>query len=115
MVGTLFGHSSRQALTLLAYFRRAIAAIGHVHYVHAGHPIEQFAGQVGRAAVAGGRHVDPARISLGIANELGNGLGWNRWVHHDDIWLAADGRDRRDVADEIEAELVVKRGIDGIG
>ena len=86
-----------------------------MHHVDAGHHLEQLAGQVGSGAVAGGRHVDPAWISLGIGNELGNGPGGKRWVHYDDIGLAADGRNRRDVTDEIKAELVVKRGIDGIG
>ncbi len=76
-----------------------------MHQVDVGHHLEHLASQVRRGAVAGGRHVDPARISLGIGNELGNGPGWNRWVHHDDIWLAADGRHRRDVTDEIEIDL----------
>ena len=57
--------------------RRRRAAIGHVHHVDAGHHLEQLAGDMDAAAVAGRRHVDLARIGLGIGDELGNGLGWN--------------------------------------
>jgi len=41
-------------------------------------------------------------------------VGGNRWVHHQDIGLDADASDRRDVADEIETELVVERRVDGL-
>ena len=34
--------------------------------------------------------------------------------YHDDIGLANDARDRRDVADEIEIELVVERRVDRV-
>ena len=69
----------------------------------------------GDGADAGRRHVDLARIGLGIGDELGNGLGRNRWIHHHDIGHADDARDRRDVADEIEIELVVERRVDRVG
>ena len=65
-------------------------------------------------AVAGRRHVDLARIGLGVGDELGNGLGRNRWIDHHDNGNAADARDRRDVADEIEIELVVERRVDRV-
>ena len=38
------------------------------------------------APVAGRRHVDLARIGFGIGDELGNGLGRNRWIDHHDEW-----------------------------
>src|ERR1700746_4147026 len=60
------------------------------------------------------RHGDLARIGLGIGDELGNCLGWNRWMHHYDVRLAVNACDRRDVADEIETELVIERGVDGV-
>src|SRR6266702_2617326 len=47
-----------------------------------------------------------------MGNELGDRRRWNRWVHHHDIREADDSRDRRNVADEIEIELVVKRCVD---
>src|SRR5712691_1664203 len=62
--------------------------------------------------VAGRRHVDPARIGLGVGYYLGNRFGLKRWVHQHDEGLSDDGRDRRDVAAEIEIELVVERRVD---
>src|SRR5262245_16016240 len=58
------------------------------------------------------RHVEFAGIGLGIGDELGNRLRRKRWIHHHDLCLSGDGCDRRDVAGEIEIELVVKRHID---
>ena len=68
----------------------------------------------GEVPIAGRRHVDLARIGLGVGDELGNRLGRNRWIHHHDVGHADDARDRRDVADEIEIELVVERRIDRV-
>ena len=45
---------------------------------------------------------------------LGNRLGRNRRVHHRGIGGVDDTRDRRDVADEVEIEVGVKCGVDGI-
>ena len=52
--------------------------------------------------------------AIGVGNELGNGLGWNRWIHQHYEWLANDARDWRDVADEVETELVVKCRVDRV-
>ena len=67
-----------------------------------------------RRSVAGRRHVDLARIGLGIGDELGNRLGRNRWVDHHDEGTADDARDRRDVADEIVIEFLVERRVDRV-
>src|SRR5215475_4795650 len=61
--------------------------------------------------VAARRHVDLARIGLGIGDELGNGLGWNRWMDLHDERRTGDARDRCDVTDEIKSELVVEGGV----
>jgi hypothetical protein len=53
-------------------------------------------------------------IALRIGNEVAEGLGWNRWVHHQNVGLAADPGNRCDVADEIEIELLKQRGVDRI-
>ena len=90
------------------------AAIRHVNHVDAGHHLEQLAGYMGGVPVPARRHVDLARIGLGIGDELGNRLGRNRWIHHHDMGRADDARDRRDVADEIEIELVVERRVDRV-
>src|SRR5262245_14013051 len=60
------------------------------------------------------RHVDPARIGIRIGDELGNSFGRNRWMYRYDVGLPANAGDRRDVADEVEIELVVERRIDQI-
>ena len=88
------------------------AAIGHVLHVDAGHHLEQLARHMGPGSAASRGHVDLARISFGVGDELGNGLGRNRWIHHHDTGLAADARDRRDVAKEIVIELIVERRVD---
>jgi len=95
--------------------RGACAAIRHVHEVDAGHHLEQLAGHVGRRPTAGRCHVDLARICLGIGDELWNRFGRNRRMYRHDVWVANDASDGRDVADEIEIELVVERRVDRVG
>ena len=85
-----------------------------MNHVDAGHDLEQLAGDVLRGPVAGRRHVDLARIGLGVGDELRNRFYWNRWIHQHYEWLANDARDRRDVADEIETEFVVERRVDRV-
>ena len=93
----------------------AEAAIGDVGQFDSGHELEQFAGHVRRRADAGRRHVDLARIGLGIGDEFGDRLGRKRRIHHHHIGIAADAGDRRDVAEEIEVQLFVERCIDRVG
>jgi putative ABC transport system substrate-binding protein len=69
---------------------------------------------MGRAPSAARRHIDLARIGLGVRDELGNRLGRDRWMDGHDKRLADDGCDRRDVADEIEIEFVVERRVDRV-
>ena len=49
-----------------------------------------------------------------MADELGNGLRRKRWIDLHDQGIVDDARDRRDVAHEVETELVVERGVDRI-
>jgi hypothetical protein len=49
-----------------------------------------------------------------VNNELGDGLGRERLMHRHDIRHPANARDRGDIATEVEAELVVKRRVDGV-
>src|SRR5262249_20961399 len=53
--------------------------------------------------------INLAGIGLSIGDELGNGFDWKRRVHQQNIGCAKDPRDRRNVADEIEIEVVVQR------
>jgi hypothetical protein len=85
-----------------------------MHHVDAGHHLEQLARNVVASAGAGRRHVEFTGIGLGIGDEFGNRLGRNRRVHHHDVGISHDARDRRDVADEIVVELVVQRCVDRV-
>src|SRR5262245_65757730 len=69
---------------------------------------------MGSAPAAARRHVELARIGLGIRNKLGKGFGWNRWIDQHDEGRAVDARNWRDVAYEIEIEVVVKRVIERV-
>src|SRR5262249_5868996 len=66
---------------------------------------------MGRESGAAGRKIDLAGIGLGIGNELGDCLGWERCIDHHDKGPTDKARDRRDVADEIEIELLVERRV----
>src|SRR5262245_37759817 len=67
-----------------------------------------------RGTDAARRHGELARIGLGIDDELGDRIGWNRWIDHHDLGKADNARDGRDVADKIEIELFVERRIDRV-
>jgi hypothetical protein len=75
--------------------------------VDAGHHLEQLAREKNRAC--GWRtEVQLSRIGLGICDQLGNRFDRERRSYRDEVWNAKDARDRRNVADEIEIELVEK-------
>src|SRR5262245_50571761 len=67
-----------------------------------------------RRPVSCRRHTDLAWIGLRKDDELGNGFGGHRRVHHHDEWHATDTCDRRDVADEIEVEFLIERRVDRV-
>jgi len=64
------------------------------------------------ASDAGRSHIDFARVGSGMGDEPGNCIGRHRWVHYQNIRKSSNARDRRNVADEIEIELSVERGVD---
>src|SRR5882724_9541382 len=76
-----------------------------------GHHLEQFAGEMLRSPVAARGIVDFARIGLGIGNELGDALGWKRWIDLHKVWNPDNSRNGRDVTEEIVVEPVVEGGI----
>src|SRR5262249_23584803 len=111
------GHGAEYPLPLFADQagqRGRYAAITHVNHVASRQDLEKFAGYMGHASGAARRKVDLTWIGLGIGDELGNGLGWKGWIYVHDKGLAANASDRRDVADEIEIELFIKRRVDGV-
>ena len=94
--------------------RRPSAAIRHVHQIDARHHLEQFAREMRPRAGTGRRHVELARVSLGIVDELRDRPSRNGRMHQHDLGLAHHRRDRRNVANEIEVELGEERGVDGV-
>ena len=94
--------------------RRRAAAIRHVHHVDPGHHLEHLGGDVVGVAGAGRGVIDLARVGLGVGDELGNRLGRKRRRDEHARGARARGRDRHDVADEVEVQLVVERRIDGV-
>src|SRR5580704_9562538 len=89
------------------------AAIRHVNHVDAGHHLEKLAADMGRAAAAARRHADLAWIRLGVSYEFGNRLRWYRRIDLHDQGKVADHRDGNDIANEIEVEILVERGVGG--
>ena len=74
--------------------------------------LEQLAGDMGRASDARRRHVEFTEIGPGVGDELWNCIGRHRWVHHQDVGEPDNARDRRDVAGEMETQLVEQRRVD---
>jgi hypothetical protein len=94
--------------------RRCTAAIGYMNHIDASHHLEQLSSQMFRSTVASRRKVEFARIGLGVSDELGDGLGGDRWVDDQDQGQTDQSGDRRDVANEIEIQFFVERRIDRI-
>jgi hypothetical protein len=59
-------------------------------------------------------HVDLARMGLGIADRLGNRACRKGRLHYQHARRARDAGDRRDVVDEVEIEIFVKRRVDRV-
>ena len=76
--------------------------------------LEQLAGDMGRASDARRRHVEFTGIGPGVGDELWNCIGRHRWVHHQDVGEPDNARDRRDVAGEMETQLVEQRRVDRV-
>src|SRR6266849_539082 len=90
----------------------ACAAIRHVNKIDAGRYLEKFAHQMAGRTDAGRCHCDLARIGLGVGDQLGHGFGRDLRIGQHDLRLPDQARDRRDVAEKHEAELVVKCRVD---
>ena len=94
--------------------RRRIAAIGHMQHVDAGHHLEQLAGKMRRRADAAGRHIDLARMRLGIGDQLRHAVHRQRRIDLENKRIEIDAADRREIAGEIEAQVWVQHGVDDV-
>src|SRR5262245_36070023 len=90
------------------------ATIRHVNQVDPGHHLEKLASNMAGGSDAGRSQIDLARVRLRIGDELGDRLSWNRWIDYHDCGHAHDACNRRDVAEEIEVEPVVKCRVDRV-
>src|SRR5262245_48320189 len=79
-----------------------------------GHPLEQFQGQMLWSSDPARGDIDHARIGFGVGDELGHGLDRQRRVHLQHQRLTVDQRNARDVANEIESEIAIERGVDRV-
>src|SRR5262249_48685170 len=86
----------------------------HVNHVDARHQLEQLAGDMLDGAVASRSHVEFPRVGLGIGNQFGNRSDRDRRMYFQHAGVDGHARDRGNVAQKIETELVVKGGIDRV-
>src|SRR6516162_4065600 len=91
--------------------RRPAASVRYMLHVHASHGLEQLAVDMLRASGTTGRHVDLAGIRRGVRDELGKRLSRERRMHDQDADPSMSARDRRDIAQDIEIELIVERDV----
>ena len=89
--------------------RRAGALVGNMHQRDAGGAGEIFAGDVAGGAGAGRAEIDLAGIGLGVGDQLGDGFGRKRRMHHQRIRRVADQADRRKILARIVADVLVER------
>ncbi len=95
--------------------QRHAAAIRHVHDVGAGRELEQFDRQMADGAGAERAHVDLAGIGLGVGDQFRHRLRreCRRCDQHER--QRDEAADRRDVAQEVERQLLVEGGVDRVG
>ena len=79
------------------------ALVGHVHEVDAGAALEQLHRQVRRAAVAHAAVVELALLRLGDAHEVGQRVGAELRVDHQQVRRGGHQRDRRELLDRVVA------------
>src|SRR5215471_11847681 len=87
------------------------ATIRHVHHFNADRHLEQFAGYLRDRAGPKGGQADLARICLDVRNQLGDGRDRERGMYLQDERRPLKARDHGDVANKIEPEIGVERGV----
>jgi hypothetical protein len=94
---------------------RCAAAIRHVDGVDTGGELEQLAREVARRADAERGHADLAGIGPGIGDELADRAHRQRRIHHEHQRELDKARHRHDVAQEVEGQRGIERGVGGVG
>src|SRR5215831_19809674 len=67
---------------------------------------------MGCAAKSGRGEIDLPRIGLCVGDQLGNRCDRNRRMDHHHVGKTDYAGDRGDIAQEVEAELFIERGVD---
>ena len=89
--------------------------VGCVHELGAGHQLEQLAGQVRHAAVAGGGHGQFARLALGQRDELQHRLHGEILADQHQIGRFTDQAHRSEVLDGIVGKVLEQSRVDRMG
>ena len=84
----------------------AAAAVGHVHDVDAGLLAQQLAGEMMRRPGAGRAVLQPARVGLGVGDQLGHRLHRQVGVDREADDVGAGIGDRRKVLHRIERRFL---------
>ena len=92
---------------------RPAAFVGHVLHVDIGGQLEQFAAQMLKAADAGGRIVEHARLFLGERQQFLDRMHRHGRIDGQHIGAGGDDADRHEVLHRIE-RLLVDPGVDGV-
>ena len=79
-----------------------------------GHHLELLARHVDAGADTGRGEVELAGVGLRMRDEFGHGLDRQIVVDHQDVGHARGAGDRRDVAQEVEVQVLVERVVDGV-
>src|SRR5262245_3101840 len=66
------------------------------------------------SSVAGRSHIDLVWVGPCVGNKVREGLGWNRGINLDNKRHATDARDRYDIPQEVEFEILMQRRIDRV-
>ncbi len=83
--------------------------IGRMRHLDSGHLLEQFGGEMRRAAGAGRAHDELARrLGFYVGDELRHGLGRRGIRHEHEKRKLGDQRDRREIRDRIVVERTVQ-------
>ena len=93
---------------------RSAALVRDVGHLHAGHHLEELAGQVDRRSVARRCEVELAGICLRIGDELGHRVRGHRRIDDQHVRNARDEDHRREILHVVVRHLGVEAGVDRV-
>ena len=85
----------------------------HLHHVRPRHVLEQLGGEMRARGDAARCVVELARFRFRERDELLHGFHRKRRMHDEDVRQGGEARDRHEIADRIERQLLVQARVDG--